>query len=117
MEFTFIFVKLFVYGLGLTAPLLISLMLFIIALGQLAGVRESWSKFDALYWSFVTATTVGYGDIRPTTRISKTLSILIAFSGVIFTGIIVAIAIQAATTAFKDLNDVAGVKVHIEEIK
>lgn len=120
MDFTLIFVKLFFYGLSLAAPLLF-LVLLIVILGQIVGTRESWTKFDALYWSFTTATTVGYGDMRPTAPLSKVVSILIAFAGVIFTGIMVALAlalaVQAAITAFKDVADLAEVKVHIEEIK
>lgn len=116
MEFTFTFIRLFTYGLGLAAPLFISLALFITLLGLLVGRRESWGRFDALYWAFITATTVGYGDIRPITPISKALSILIALIGMIFTGIMVALAIHAATTAFSGLADVSEIKQHIEQL-
>ena len=105
MQFTFQFIKFFVYGLELAAPLLIFLALLIIALGQAVGLRESWGRFDSLYWSFITATTVGYGDIRPLRKLSKTFSILIALTGIIFTGIIVALAINAATIAFTSVHD------------
>ena len=100
MDFTFSFLKTFLYGLYYTAPLLLLIMLTTICLGQIVGHIESWKRFDALYWSFITATTVGYGDIRPTYRTSKVLSVLIALTGLIFTGIIVAIAVRSATYAF-----------------
>ena len=89
----------------------------IILLGQVVGVRESWSRFDALYWAFITATTVGYGDIRPMARMSKALSVLIALVGMIFTGIMVALAIHAATTAFAGLADIPEVKQHIQQLQ
>jgi len=117
MEFTFQFIKLFFYGLELAAPLLISLVLLIILLGQIVGARESWNRFDSLYWAFITATTVGYGDIRPLTRLSKSLAVLIALTGIIFTGIMVAVAINAATISFKSQHDIAEVKSSIEAIK
>ena len=100
MEFTFTFLKTFLYGIYYTAPLLLLIVLTTICLGQVAGRIESWKRFDALYWSFITATTVGYGDIRPSCRTSKILSVLIALTGLIFTGVIVAIAVRAATYAF-----------------
>ena len=101
MEFTFTFIKIFFYVLYLAAPLLSSLVLVIILLGQRVGRNENWSRYDALYWSFITATTVGYGDLKPTGKMSKVLAVLIAFTGLIFTGIIVAIALQSALEAYK----------------
>ena len=117
MEFTFQFIKLFFYGLGLAAPLLIFLVALIILLGQIVGKRESWKRFDSLYWSFITATTVGYGDIRPVAPLSRLLAVLIAFTGVIFTGIVVALAINAASVSLKSHHDVNEIKTTIETIK
>lgn len=46
----------------------------------------------AIYWSVITLTTVGYGDVYPVTPIGKLISIITAFMGVstvaIFTGIV-----------------------------
>ncbi|RZB33862.1 MAG: hypothetical protein SRB2_03255 [Desulfobacteraceae bacterium Eth-SRB2] len=114
MEFTFTFLKTFLYGLYYTAPLLLSIVLTTICLGQIAGRIESWKKFDALYWSFITATTVGYGDIRPSYRSSRVLSILIALTGLVFTGIIVAIAVRSATYAFNMHVDFVQIKAVIQ---
>jgi len=117
MEFTFTFIKLFLYGLGLASPLLVSLLLLIIILSQIVSSRESWNRLDAIYWAFITATTVGYGDMRPIMPASKVLSILIALTGMVFTGIMVALAIHAATTAFSSINDIADVKAHIQKLQ
>jgi len=115
VQFTFQFIRVFVYGLELAAPLLIFLALLIVVLGQIVGLRESWNRFDSLYWSFITATTVGYGDIRPLRKLSKTFSILIALTGMIFTGIIVALAINAASTAFSSVHDGTDPKTAMEK--
>ena len=55
--------------------------------------------FDSFYWSFVTATTVGYGDLRPVNRASRIIALLIVFMGLTFTGILIALAVHAATFA------------------
>ena len=57
---------------------MLSLALLITLLGQTVGFRESWGRFDSLYRAFITATRVGYGDIRPVARLSRVLSVLIA---------------------------------------
>ena len=101
MEVTSEFLRLFLRGLYFTSPLLLVLLLTIVFVGQIVGRHEAWSKFDALYWSFITAITVGYGDFRPCKRVSKGLAILTALVGIIFTGIIVAVALHAAQTSFK----------------
>ena len=117
MNFTFTFIKLFSFGLVLAAPLLLFLIAAIIVFGQIVGRRESWTRFDSLYWSFITATTVGYGDIRPLQKLSKTLSVIIAFLGLIMTGIIVAIALNTATIAFKQHADLEQIKTDFDNIK
>ena len=38
--------------------------------------------FDALYWSTVTLTTVGYGDLTPVTNIGRFVSMLSSLFGV-----------------------------------
>jgi hypothetical protein len=110
MEIIFTFFKVLFYGFYFTSPLLLAIIVEIIILGQIVGRVESWDRFDALYWSFITGTTVGYGDLRPSSKISKVLSVLIALTGLIFTGIIVALAIQAATYAFSEHLDLALLK-------
>ncbi len=101
MDFTITFIKLFLWTVYLIAPLLFSLGLLIVVLGQIVCRVEKWEKFDGLYWSFITATTVGYGDIRPMKKISKTLSVFIALVGMMFTGIIIAITLSTVEVAFE----------------
>jgi voltage-gated potassium channel len=98
---TVTFLREFAAGLWIALPLLLSLAAAIILLGQFAGRKEGWSRFDSFYWSFVTATTVGYGDVRPTGRSSKIVAILIAILGLLLSGILIAIAVRAATIAMQ----------------
>ncbi len=96
---TITFLKEFFLGLWLTFPLWLTCAVAIAMLGAVAGKKERWSSFDSVYWSFVTATTVGYGDVRPVHRASKVIAILIALVGLMTTGILIAVAVHAATVA------------------
>lgn len=44
--------------------------------------EEGWSYIDSVYFSVVTLTTVGYGDLHPTTTTSKLFTIAYIFIGV-----------------------------------
>ena len=106
MDFTITFVKLFFWTIYLVAPLLVFLSFLIMVLGQVVCHVEKWEKFDGFYWSFITATTVGYGDIRPLKKVSKALSVLIALVGLMFTGILIAVTLNTASVALEKHGDV-----------
>ncbi|HFI0676701.1 TPA: potassium channel family protein, partial [Streptococcus suis] len=65
--------------LNISAVLVASLMLSVI---------ERKSFFDALWWSIVTMTTVGYGDIVPQDTISKIIAILLMLVGICTFGMV-----------------------------
>lgn len=115
MDFSIAFALYFANGLFLIGPLVVLLLIVILGLGMTVGRVESWSRFDAVYWALITATTVGYGDIRPVRKISKSLSIIIAFCGLILGGITVAIALDAATKAFAEFGDESAVLHKIDK--
>ena len=102
MEFTITFTELFLKTLYFGAPILLSLITVIILLALIVSRKERWTAFDSIYWAFITGFTVGYGDIRPLTRLSKVLAILIAWTGIMFTGVIVAATVTATSSAVKD---------------
>ncbi len=60
------------------------LLLFIIIIVGTFGFMfiESLSPADALYFSIVTITTVGYGDIHPATQAGKILAVVLIITGV-----------------------------------
>ena len=78
-------------------PIWGGIAVFISLLGLLIAQLEAEISADtALYFAWVTGTTVGYGDLVPTTGITRVLAIVIAIMGIVLTGIIVTIAIEAA---------------------
>lgn len=50
---------------------------------------EGWSYVDSFYFLSVTITTIGYGDLYPTTDLTKILTVIYAFAGI---GIILLVA-------------------------
>ena len=63
--------------------------------GLLIGTIEGWKVGDALYFTFVTGLTIGYGDFTPHFPSSRILAIVIGFSGIVLTGLVAAISVQA----------------------
>lgn len=48
------------------------------------AITEQKSLFDALWWTIVTITTVGYGDISPVTSVGRVIAILLMIFGIGF---------------------------------
>lgn len=108
MEFALYFLRVFFLDLLYAGPVLILLAVLIGIIGYIIGRIEGWSGSNALYHAFINATTVGYGDFRPTKGRSKILAVALAFVGLVFTGMVVAIALHAADYAFAQVYDVSG---------
>ena len=54
MDFTLSFIELFFWAVYYAAPLFFLLGILIIGLGQIVCRIEKWTRFDGLFWSFVT---------------------------------------------------------------
>jgi Ion channel len=84
-------------GLRVVWPILSALLILIVALGFVVGLREGWSLHESIYFAFVTALTIGYGDFSPTTLLTRTLAIVIGICGVLMTALVAAVAVKALT--------------------
>jgi len=62
---------------------------------------EDWSLIQSLYFSVVTLTTVGYGDITPATELAKRLVVVGAFVGQVFLITFVARLVSLWTGRFR----------------
>jgi hypothetical protein len=83
-------------------PILSGLLGFQLALGLLVGFVEKWPIRDAAYFTFVTGLTIGYGDLVPKTFVSRLISILIGFTGILLTGLVAALGVRALQVAARD---------------
>lgn len=59
----------------------------------------------AVYFAFVTAFTIGYGDLVPHNALGHVMSVLLGFVGVIFTGLMVGAATLAVRKAWEEIQE------------
>ena len=95
-------------AIHLTWPVLSTILAVQVALGLLIGFVEGWSVGDALYFTFITGLTIGYGDIVPRQALARALAIGIGVLGLFLTGVIAAIAVHAMRTALADSDTAEG---------
>ena len=83
-------------------PILSGLLLLIVALGLSVGWIEEWRVSESLYFSFISALTIGYGDLVPKTLITRLLAVLIGLCGVLVTALVAAVAVKALAATRND---------------
>ena len=69
--------------------------MFICFGGVAISFVEERSLEESLYFSFITALSIGYGDIAPQTTVGRIISVFIGLVGMIFIGLTVAVATRA----------------------
>jgi hypothetical protein len=52
--------------------------------------RQSMNGFNGIYFSFITLSTVGYGDITPVSRAARWLAALEAMTGLLYVAVLIA---------------------------
>jgi voltage-gated potassium channel len=79
---------------------LLYLVLVVIGLGTLfyRGV-EGWGWIDSLYFTVITLTTIGYGDLSPSTPGSKLFTVVLVLVGI---GLVVSFIERVARYAAED---------------
>ena len=88
------------HAFHVTWPVLSAILAFQLALGLLTGFVEGWSLGDAVYFTFITGLTIGYGDLVP--RQTLTRAIGIGFCGLFLTGLVAAIVVHAMRSTLSD---------------
>ena len=89
---------------GLIYYIYISIVVLIIG-ASMYSISEKVDFVTALWWSITTATTVGYGDISPTTTIGKLAAIMVMIIGIGFVGMLTSSISSFFTTDEVDLKE------------
>jgi len=74
-------------------------------------VQRAW--LDWIYFTVMTASTVGYGDISPITDLAKVVAIITALLGLVFTGFL--ISVISSWLTLTDFQREAGVWLQAQE--
>ena len=90
--------------IGHLQAVFLSLVGLIVISAAVIAQFESLPFGEALYFSFITGLTIGYGDIVVKTPFARLIAVLLGLTGIIFTGVMVAGAIRAVEKSLKDLN-------------
>jgi hypothetical protein len=83
-------------------PILSVLLALMVGLGLTIGWREGWSIEEAVFFTFVSGLTIGYGDLVPRFPLTRALAIAIGLCGVLLTALLAAVAVQALASATGD---------------
>src|SRR3954454_2133745 len=60
------------------------------AFNTATGTKETMGGFNAFYFSFITLSTVGYGDITPVSRIARWLAAMEAMTCMLYVAVLIA---------------------------
>ena len=91
-----------VHAIHVTWPVLSAIIAIQLVLGLVIGFVEGWSLGDAIYFTFITGLTIGYGDLIPRQALTRALAIGIGYFGLFATGLIAAMGVYAMHSALTD---------------
>jgi voltage-gated potassium channel len=106
-------------GLGWTAAIVV---LVTLGAGAAFGLIEPHrSEWDGIWWAVTTVTTVGYGDISPTTDAGRVIGIILMTTGIGFVALLTASVAQRFIRQRQHLDeladDLAAVRERLDRIE
>jgi len=86
-------------------PIFSGILVVMVGSGVVVGQIESWRLGETLYFTFVTGLTIGYGDLAPKHAVARILALVIGLSGIVLTGLVAAVSVQALNSADRDRTE------------
>lgn len=100
--FTLRFLELFITGLFMVSPIILFLLGLLLLIAKVTCRIEKWHSYSkSVYFTMITALTIGYGRTVPKTRNGRFLSLLSGFVGVVLTGVIVSVALNSVMISWQ----------------
>ena len=82
-------------GLQIIWPVLSVMLALIAGIGAVVGLIEGWGVWHVLYFGFITALTIGYGDLVPTHPLAQLLAVLAGFTGIGMVALLAGLSVRA----------------------
>jgi len=101
-----LFIRHFGRLLYLVCHMLLGLLALMVLGAGIVALAEGMNFWKALYLTFITAATIGYGDVVPVTVVGRIICIVMGLLGLMFFGIIVAVTNRALTHAIADKHGI-----------
>jgi hypothetical protein len=95
-------------GLRVVWPVFSGILAIVLGLGLVVAHLEKWPWGDGLYFAMITALTIGYGDLVPTTALTRILAVVLGVLGLLSTAILAALSVHAMRTTIKNGQGPAG---------
>ena len=100
----FSFIRYFAQYVWFIRHVLNTILVLVIAGALVISWAEAMQFGNAIYFAFITAFTIGYGDITPVSTVARVVSIFIGLVGIIFSGLVVAISTKALSSAVDEFK-------------
>lgn len=88
-------------GLRVVWPVFSGILALILLIGVIVAWLQNWPWGDGLYFAMITALTIGYGDLVPTTAVTRFLAVMLGVLGFLSTSILAALSVHALRVTLK----------------
>ena len=72
------------------------------------SLAEGWSPADSLYFTVIALSTIGFGDLAPTSTFSRLFTVFYAIVGVGLVGTLLHLVVTSGQQAIKDKGPASG---------